>query len=94
MHDVSCEFRIGKDLKAKPGSNCNSSPELSAATHKTGIPLAVLLNLLLARAAKTGPPDQALYIQRLYFALQGGVMMRRDTECGFGGDICSLQSKC
>lgn len=64
MHDVSCEFRIGEDLKAKSGSNCNSSyPELAAATHKTDISLAILfLNLLLAGAAKTGPPNQPLYI--------------------------------
>lgn len=87
MHDVSCEFRIGEDLKAKSSSDCNSSyPELTAASHKTGISLAILfLNLLLAGAVKTGPPKQPLYIQCLSFTLQGGVLMGRGTECRWGG---------
>lgn len=95
MHDVSCKFRIGEDLRAKSSSNCNSSyPELAAATHKAGISLAILfLNLLLAGAAKTGPTVQPLHIQCLSFTLQGGVMMGKGTECSLGGDIGSLQSK-
>lgn len=95
-YHTSYEFRIVEDLKAESSSNCNSScPEPPAASHKTGLSLAVLfLNPFLAGAVTEAPPNQPLYVKCLSLTLQACARMKRGPECRLGGAICSLQSEC